>query len=60
MRLNFEIMMLVLGQEFASELEAMLTADFERSELALRSEYTDRSLPFRLLVRVCRLLAPIQ
>lgn len=60
MRLNFEIMMLVLGQEFANEVEAMLTADFEKSELALRSEYTDRSLPFRLLVRVCRLFAPIQ
>ena len=60
MRLNFEIMMLVLGQEFAGEVEAMLTADFEKSELALPSEYTDRSLPFRLRVRVCRLLAPIQ
>lgn len=60
MRLNFEITMLIFSKAFASEVEAMLEADFERSKLATPAEYTERSLPFRFLVRVCRLLAPVQ
>lgn len=60
MRLNFEITMLMLGKEFASEVEQMLEADFANSKLASATEYTQRALPFRFLVRVCRLLAPVQ
>jgi cardiolipin synthase len=60
MRLNFELTMLMLSKEFASEVEAMLEADFEKSKLALPTEYTERALPYRFLVRVCRLLAPVQ
>jgi cardiolipin synthase len=60
MRLNFEITMLIFSKNFASQVESMLEADFARSKLATPAEYTEQSLPFRFLVRVCRLLAPVQ
>ncbi|TWT85125.1 Major cardiolipin synthase ClsA [Planctomycetes bacterium CA13] len=60
MRLNFEVTMLIYGEEFAGEVEEMMEADFAESILATAAEYTDQSLPYRFLVRVCRLLAPIQ
>jgi cardiolipin synthase len=60
MRLNFEITMLMLSKDFASQVESMLEADFAKSKLALAAEYTERALPYRFLVRVCRLLAPVQ
>lgn len=60
MRLNFEITMLILSKDFASEVESMLETDFSKSKLAASAEYTERALPFRFLVRVCRLLAPVQ
>ncbi|EMI53951.1 cardiolipin synthase [Rhodopirellula sallentina] len=60
MRLNFEVSMLMIDRVFASEVETMLEADFAKSQLATVAEYTERSLPFRFLVRVCRLLAPVQ
>jgi cardiolipin synthase len=60
MRLNFEITMLIFSKDFASEVESMLEADFEKSKLATAAEYTEQSLPYRFLIRVCRLLAPIQ
>jgi cardiolipin synthase len=60
MRLNFEITLMMIDEGFASEVEAMLEEDFRRSELASPSEYTERSLPYRFLVRVCRLFAPVQ
>ncbi len=60
MRLNFEITMLLLGKDFAGKVEKMLMDDFSNSKLASQSEYTERALPFRLLVRVSRLLAPVQ
>lgn len=60
MRLNFEVTMLMFGQEFAREVEKMMEADFAKSELASMSEYTERSLPYQFMVRVCRLLAPVQ
>ncbi len=60
MRLNFEITMLMFDHEFAAEVEAMLEADFAKSELARVEEYTESSLPFRFLVRASRLMAPVQ
>ena len=60
MRLNFEITILMIGSEFAKQVEEMLEKDLANSELASATEYTERALPFRLLVRVCRLLAPVQ
>ena len=60
MRLNFEITMLMFDEEFAGEVEQMMEADFAKSELASATEYTESSLPFQFLVRVCRLFAPVQ
>jgi cardiolipin synthase len=60
MRLNFEVTMLMFGKDFASKVESMLEDDFAKSKLASADEYTQRSLPYRFLVRVCRLLAPVQ
>jgi cardiolipin synthase len=60
MRLNFEITMLFEDKEFAREVESMLEDDFSRSRLVSASEYTGRSLLFRLSVRVARLMAPVQ
>jgi cardiolipin synthase len=60
MRLNFEVTMMMLGEEFAGEVEDMLQKDFANSKLATSAEYTERALPFRFLVRVCRLFAPVQ
>ena len=60
MRLNFEITMLFIDETFASKVEAMLKKDFTKSRLVSAKEYTDRSLMFRLSVRVSRLMAPLQ
>jgi cardiolipin synthase len=60
MRLNFEVTMLMLSKEFAGEVESMLEADFAKSQLASAKEFTERGLPYQFLVRVCRLLAPVQ
>ncbi len=60
MRLNFKINLMLIDQGFAKEVEQMLVQDFENSELASAKEYTERSLPYRFLVRVCRLFAPVQ
>lgn len=60
MRLNFEVTMLLIDQEFAKEVEAMLLNDLKKSKLASSVEYTKASLPYRFLVRASRLLAPLQ
>ena len=57
--LNFEVTLLVPDQNFAREVEVMLARDFEQSRRAALSDFTDRSLLFRLSVRVSRLLSPI-
>ena len=60
MRLNFEVTMLMVDEGFASEVENMLQDDLAKCKLASSSEYTESSLPYRFLVRACRLLAPLQ
>ena len=60
MRLNFEVTMMLVNNAFANEVESMLNADFAKSEIAPATEYTESSLPYRFLIRVCRLLAPVQ
>ena len=60
MRLNFEVTMLLIDEDFAKQVEAMLREDLANSTMASKDDYTKRSLPYRFLVRVCRLLAPIQ
>jgi len=59
-RLNFEVSMILVDPQFARTVEAMLEADFARSEPAYASELTDASFPFRLAVKVSRLMAPLQ
>lgn len=59
-RLNFEVTAVVADEEFASEVEKMLLADFARAELVEADTLEDRSFLFRLAVRVARLMAPIQ
>ena len=60
MRLNFEVTMVMIGTEFATEMENMLEADFAKSELASAEEYTESSFPYRFLIRAARLTAPVQ
>ncbi|MCC9642463.1 hypothetical protein LOC71_09270 [Rhodopirellula sp. JC740] len=57
--------MLMIGRKFAGKVEQMLEDHFQHSQLASATESTERSLlsqslPFRFLVRACRLLAPLQ
>ena len=60
MRLNFEVSMLIVDKDFASEVEAMLEEDFANSRQAIAAEYTKAPLRFRMVVRLARLLAPVQ
>lgn len=60
MRLNFEITILLVDNAFAQDVETMLKEDFANSREVAATEYTEAPLWFRLIVRVCRLLAPIQ
>ncbi len=59
-RLNFEITLEVRDDAFAREVEAMFLEDFAGSRLSSAAELEERSFPYRLLVRVARLLAPVQ
>jgi cardiolipin synthase len=60
MRLNFEVTMLIGDEGFAAEVADMLEDDFANSRLVSAEEYTQASFGFRLLVRLARLLAPVQ
>ncbi|WP_109514439.1 cardiolipin synthase [Pseudomonas ovata] len=58
-RLNFELMLLTVDRSFASEVEAMLTADFELArEITLQDSRDARGL-HQLGMRVARLISPI-
>jgi cardiolipin synthase A/B len=59
-RLNFEISILFADPEVAVTVEKMLLNDFSKSRRIPASDLTDRSFPFRLAVRISRLLAPLQ
>ncbi len=59
-RINFEITLLFTSPAFAREVEQMLEADFARSRPVRASEFHGRPFPYRLAVRVARLLAPVQ
>jgi len=60
MRLNFEVTMMFVDEEFAQEVKSMLDTDFGASRVVSSREFSDRSLPFRFSVRAARLLAPVQ
>lgn len=60
MRLNFEVTMLLVDEDFAQDVETMLEADFANSRKASSTDYTKASFWFRFVVRMARLLAPVQ
>lgn len=59
-RLNFEISILVNDREFASSVERMLEADFEKCVRAEVDDFQRRPFWFRVAVRFARLMAPLQ
>jgi cardiolipin synthase A/B len=59
-RLNFEMTVEVQDAAFAREVEQLFIDDFAASRLTTQKELEDRSFPFRLAVKVARLLAPVQ
>ncbi|GAA5481498.1 cardiolipin synthase [Haloferula sargassicola] len=59
-RLNFELQVGILDRGFAGKVEDMLTADFLRSRATSAHDLAEKSMPFKVGVRVARLLAPIQ
>ncbi|HEY3052759.1 MAG TPA: cardiolipin synthase [Thermoanaerobaculia bacterium] len=59
-RLNFEITMAVADREIASEVRAMLEADFANAERITAADLRARSFPFRFAVRAARLASPVQ
>jgi cardiolipin synthase len=59
-RLNFEITAVVSDDDFASEVENMLEADFSESRLMEPGECDRKPWWFRFGVRLARLTAPVQ
>lgn len=59
-RLNFEVTMVIVDPALTRDVEAMLLADFARSKPLHVNELTDASFFFRLKVRICRLMSPLQ
>ncbi len=59
MRLNFEVTAVVVCQDFAKRVAAMLEEDFSRCHQVSGRDYRDRPWYFRLAVRVSRLFSPI-
>lgn len=59
MRLNFEVSIVVLDEDFASQVASMLEVDFEECRLATHQDYLERPWWFRLAVRLARLAAPV-
>lgn len=58
-RLNFEITLLALDRDFASEVEQMFEQDFSKSVLVPHDDIDRRSLPFKVASAATRLLSPI-
>lgn len=59
LRLNFEVMAVVVDRSFAHQVATMLDQDFQRSRRASSADLRDRSWPFRWAVRAARLFDPI-
>ncbi len=58
-RLNFEVSAITYDHEFASKVEAMLQADFDRSSRINPGTHARRSYALRVTSKIARLLAPI-
>jgi cardiolipin synthase len=59
-RLNFEITLAVADEDFAADVDKMLSNDFELSRRVTAEELQSRPVWFRFAVQASRLLAPIQ
>ncbi len=59
-RLNFEITMAIADEELASQVRAMLEADFANAERIRAADLRSRSFAFRFAVRAARLASPVQ
>ena len=59
MRLNFEVSIVVLDEEFAKQVEAMFINDFEECRPASYRDYLERPWWFRLAVKLARLASPV-
>ena len=59
-RLNFEITSMTVDEGFASEIEQMFLADFEKSREMEPGEVGRKSFWFRLATRLARLTSPVQ
>ena len=59
-RLNFEITMAVADRDLASQVRAMLEADFANATEITSSDLRARTFPFRFAVRAARLASPVQ
>ncbi|RMO11825.1 Cardiolipin synthase A [Pseudomonas savastanoi pv. phaseolicola] len=58
-RLNFELMLLTVDSDFSSQVESMLTADFNLArEISVQESHETRRL-HQLGMRVARLISPI-
>jgi cardiolipin synthase len=60
MRLNFELTLLFVDPTFARQTAEMLEKDFAQCERATPGDLGRRALPFRVAVRIARLLSPVQ
>ena len=58
--LNFELSAAVQDTAFASAVESMFLADFDRSRPEDLAKFGDGSLPFRLKCRLAALMSPEQ
>ena len=58
--LNFEVTVMVRGQQFALEVESMLNGDFEHCHRLTGEELARRSVIFKFLVKLSQLFSPIQ
>jgi cardiolipin synthase A/B len=59
-RLNFEITMAVADRDLASQVRAMLEADFANAAEITASDLRARTFAFRFAVRAARLASPVQ
>jgi cardiolipin synthase len=59
LRLNFEVMAVVVDRTFAGQVAVMLERDFQQARRTSAADLRDRSWPFRWAVRAARLFDPI-
>ena len=58
-RLNFEVTSVIVNEEFAQQMEAMFEADFAHAEPIDPESLEERSLWWRIGVKLSRLAAPV-